>query len=206
MPKALVIVTNSTSQNFAICQKITCLNVAVLKFSSQSIILLFIKRHTTNIPCLTFPDVSANVCTSDYILKKDCKYSSACGKSPFPCQMCAAHKIAPNGARFSRRVVLLARQHGTVKTVPYKPTVRQRAITASSPLIRPRSGPRPPSPVGGRLLGDTPQFHNQSSRFVMLFRLTPSVDALCKSADVAGGRMPMAPRTMRVLLKLMIKR
>ena len=118
----------------------------------------------------------------------------------------AAHKIAPNGARFSRRVVLLARQHGTVKTVPYKPTVRQRAITASSPLIRPRSGPRPPSPEGGRLLGDTPQFHNQSSRFVMLFRLTPSVDALCKSADVAGGRMPMAPRTMRVLLKLMIKR
>ena len=47
---------------------------------------------------------------------------------------------------------------------------------------------------------------SQSSRFVMLFRLTPSVDALCKSADVAGGRMPMAPRTMRVLLKLMIKR
>ena len=45
----------------------------------------------------------------------------------------------------------------------------------------------------------------QSSRFVMLFRLTPSVDALCKNADVAGGRMPMAPRTMRVLLKLMIK-
>jgi len=34
----------------------------------------------------------------------------------------AAHKIAPNGARFSRRVVLLARQHGTVKTVPYKST------------------------------------------------------------------------------------
>ena len=33
----------------------------------------------------------------------------------------AAHKIAPNDARFSRRVVLLARQHGTVKTVPYKP-------------------------------------------------------------------------------------
>ena len=32
----------------------------------------------------------------------------------------AAHKIAPNGARFSRYVVLLARQHGTVKTVPYK--------------------------------------------------------------------------------------
>ena len=26
--------------------KVTCLNVAVLKFSSQSIILLFIKRHT----------------------------------------------------------------------------------------------------------------------------------------------------------------
>ena len=47
---------------------------------------------------------------------------------------------------------------------------------------------------------------SQSSRFVMLFKLTPSVDALCKSADVAGGRMPMAPRTMRVLLKLMIKR
>ena len=105
MPKALVIVTNSTSQNFAICQKITCLNVAVLKFSSQSIILLFIKRHTTNIPCLTFPDVSANVCTSDYILKKDCKYSSACGKRPFPCQMCAAHKIAPNGARSPRYIV-----------------------------------------------------------------------------------------------------
>ena len=78
--------------------KITCLNVVVLKFSSQSIILLFIKRHTTNIPCLTFPDVSANVCTSDRILKKDCKYSSACGKSPFPGQTCAAHKSAPNGA------------------------------------------------------------------------------------------------------------
>ena len=28
--------------------------------------------------------------------------------------------LAPNGARFSRYVVLLARQHGTVKTVPYK--------------------------------------------------------------------------------------
>ena len=76
-----------------------------------------------------------------------------------------------------------------------------------------RAAPHPASvgasatfPRGGRLLGDTPQFHNQSSRFVMLFRLTPSVDALCKSADVAGGRMPMAPRTMRVLLKLMIKR
>ena len=55
-------------------------------------------------------------------------------------------------------------------------------------------------------MGDAPQCHNQSSRFVMLFKLTPSVDALCKSADVAGGRMPMAPRTMRVLLKLMIKR
>ena len=35
-------------------------------------------------------------------------------------KICAAHKIAPNGARFSRYVVLLARQHGTVKTVPYK--------------------------------------------------------------------------------------
>ena len=32
----------------------------------------------------------------------------------------AAHKIAPNGARFSRHVVLLARLHGTVETVPYK--------------------------------------------------------------------------------------
>ena len=36
----------------------------------------------------------------------------------------AAHKIAPNGARFSRYVVLLVRQHGTVKTVPYKQTDR----------------------------------------------------------------------------------
>lgn len=85
--------------------KITCLNVVVLNFSSQSIILLFIKRHTTNIPCLTFPDVSANVCTSDHILKKDCKYSSACGKSPFPGQMCAAHKSAPNGAGSPRYIV-----------------------------------------------------------------------------------------------------
>ena len=33
----------------------------------------------------------------------------------------AAHKIAPNGA-FSRYIVLLVRLHGTVKTVPYKPT------------------------------------------------------------------------------------
>ena len=47
---------------------------------------------------------------------------------------------------------------------------------------------------------------SQSSRFVMLFKLTPSVEALWSRADVAGGRMPMAPRTMRVLLKLMIKR
>ena len=77
------------------CSPLQCAFLTVC----QSIILLFIKRHTTNIPCLTFPDASTNVCTSDYILKKDCKYSTACGNSPFPGQMCAAHKIAPNGAR-----------------------------------------------------------------------------------------------------------
>ena len=116
----------------------------------------------------------------------------------------AAHKIAPNGARFSRCVVLLARQHGTVKTVPYNcPSEGNNGKLAPHPAS---VGASATFPRGGRLLGDTPQFHNQSSRFVMLFRLTPSVDALCKSADVAGGRMPMAPRTMRVLLKLMIKR
>jgi len=40
----------------------------------------------------------------------------------------AAHKIAPNGARFSRYVVLLVRQHGTVKTVPYKQTDRPQML------------------------------------------------------------------------------
>jgi hypothetical protein len=44
------------------------------------------------------------------------------------------------------------------------------------------------------------------SKFVMLFKLTPRVEALCSRAEVAGGRMPMAPSTIRVLLKLMIKR
>ena len=85
---------------------------------------------------------------------------------------CAAHKIAPNARGFP--VASCFWQGSTERSRPFPTTVRQRAITASSPLIRPRSGPRPPSPVGGRLLRDTPQFHNQSSRFVMLFRLTPS--------------------------------
>jgi len=40
----------------------------------------------------------------------------------------------------------------------------------------------------------------------MLFRLTPKVETLCSSAEVAGGRMPMAPSTISMLLKLMIKR
>ena len=44
------------------------------------------------------------------------------------------------------------------------------------------------------------------SKFVMLFKLTPRVEALCSRAEVAGGRMPMAPSTIRELLKLMIKR
>ncbi len=44
------------------------------------------------------------------------------------------------------------------------------------------------------------------SKFVMLFKLTPRVEALCSRAEVAGGRMPMAPSTIRVLLKLMMKR
>ena len=75
--------------------------------------------------------------------------------------------------------------------------VRQWAITADLPLIRPCGAT---FPRGGRL------WKPQSSRFVMLFKLTPSVEALWSRAEVAGGRMPMAPRTMRVLLKLMIKR
>ena len=43
-------------------------------------------------------------------------------------------------------------------------------------------------------------------RSVMLRRLTPRVDRLCSMAEVAGGRMPRAPRAMRVPLKPMTKR
>ena len=55
------------------------------------------------------------------LVEKAC-YRKNCrdGSRPIRTSGRAAHKIAPNGARFSRYVVLLARQHGTVKTVPYK--------------------------------------------------------------------------------------
>jgi len=45
-----------------------------------------------------------------------------------------------------------------------------------------------------------------SSKLVMLFRLMARVEALCSRAEVAGCKMPMAPSTINVLLKPMIKR
>ena len=45
-----------------------------------------------------------------------------------------------------------------------------------------------------------------SSKLVMLFRLMARVEALCSRAEVAGCKMPMAPSTISVLLKPMIKR
>ena len=44
------------------------------------------------------------------------------------------------------------------------------------------------------------------SRFVMLLRLMASVDMLCSSAEVVGGRMPSTPSTMSEKLKLTMKR
>ena len=44
------------------------------------------------------------------------------------------------------------------------------------------------------------------SRFVMLFRLIPSVDILCSNADVVGGRIPKTPSTISEKLKPTIKR
>lgn len=45
-----------------------------------------------------------------------------------------------------------------------------------------------------------------SSKLVMLFRLMARVEALCSRAEVAGCKMPIAPSTISVLLKPMIKR
>ena len=47
--------------------------------------------------------------------------------------------------------------------------------------------------------------HQLSMRSVMLCRLTPMVDALWHSAEVAGGRRPAAPRAMRAPLNPMTK-
>lgn len=43
-------------------------------------------------------------------------------------------------------------------------------------------------------------------RSVMLCRLTPNVDRLCSSAEVAGGRMPAAPKAIREPLNPITKR
>ena len=67
-------------------------------------------------------------------------------------------------------------------------------ISAPHPALR---GHLPPRKKAGKFY---------PSKFVMLFKLTPRVEALCSRAEVAGGRMPMAPSTIRELLKLMIKR
>ena len=40
----------------------------------------------------------------------------------------------------------------------------------------------------------------------MLLRLTPRMEALCSRAEVAGDSTPIAPSTIRALLKLIIKR
>ena len=47
--------------------------------------------------------------------------------------------------------------------------------------------------------------HQLSMRSVMLCRLTPMVDALWHSAEVAGGRRPATPRAMRAPLNPMTK-
>ena len=44
------------------------------------------------------------------------------------------------------------------------------------------------------------------SSLVMLLRLMTSVEALCSSAEVAGGRTPATPRQINRKLKLMILR
>lgn len=48
-------------------------------------------------------------------------------------------------------------------------------------------------------------FSSSSSNFVMLFKLIAIVEALCKSAEVADGKMPIAPKTIRVPLNVIIK-
>ena len=48
-------------------------------------------------------------------------------------------------------------------------------------------------------------FSSSSSNFVILFKLIAIVDALCKSAEVADGKMPIAPKTIRVPLNVIIK-
>ncbi len=49
-------------------------------------------------------------------------------------------------------------------------------------------------------------FSTGGSRRVMLWRLTVSVYALCSSAEVAGGRMPITPRQISIKLKPMMFR
>ena len=77
---------------------------------------------------------------------------------------------------------------------PYTPRQPFYRETPAHPALR---GHLPPRRKAGKFY---------PSKFVMLFKLTPRVEALCSRAEVAGGRMPMAPSTIRVLLKLMIKR
>ena len=80
-------------------------------------------------------------------------------------------------------------------------------LAAAATLLPGNTGTSAPHPaLRGHLppRGKAGKFY--PSKFVMLFKLTPRVEALCSRAEVAGGRMPMAPSTIRVLLKLMIKR
>ena len=84
---------------------------------------------------------------------------------------------------------------------------RERAIPAVPPLIRLCGATFPPRGKAGMAAGTKPlPRKNQSNKFVMLFKLTPSVDALCSRAEVAGAKTPIAPSPIRVPLKLMIKR
>ena len=50
------------------------------------------------------------------------------------------------------------------------------------------------------------QCSQSGSRLVMLFVLMPSVDILCRRAEVVGGRMPTSPKPINPQLKPIMNR
>ena len=78
---------------------------------------------------------------------------------------------------------------------------------AAATLLPGNTGTSAPHPaLRGHLLlrGKAEKFY--PSKFVMLFKLMASVDALCRSAEVVGGRSPATPKTIRPRLKPTMKR
>lgn len=55
--------------------------------------------------------------------------------------------------------------------------------------------------TGYRILFCEMFFYVLGSRLVMLCMVTPKVEVLCSSAEVAGGRIPMAPSAISAPLK-----